>query len=246
MLINLKPEDKDRFIYRIISMDRLKGLFRNCENAMVKPKMWEDPFENFILRSKVHLPTGQTIEYNFHESMYGQCWSLHKASDAMWRIYSNDRLGVRIRTTIGDLITSLARHHGALPQATCAIGKVSYLGTKDIERYANRTFDDNGISVENIFRSLLFKRKAFKHENEIRLLYCELNEDKSAERDVYKYEIDPNELISQIMIDPRLSVAEARDIKQAIKDTLKFKGEVKRSMLYAAPQILTVGTSGPA
>ncbi|CAB3961053.1 hypothetical protein BLA3211_00792 [Burkholderia aenigmatica] len=243
MIINLKPEDADKYIYRIISMEHLTAWFENRENVMVKPNKWDDPFENFILRSKVKLPEGNIIEYPFHDSMYGQCWSLHKASDAMWRIYSKEKLGLRVRTTIRGLITSLARHHGRLPQATCAIGKVRYLKTRDIEKQANQTFNDSGLAVDKIFESLLFKRMAFKHENEVRLLYCELDQD-ACGNDLHKYEIDPNELISQIMIDPRLSEGEAREIKSTIKAKLKFKGDVKRSMLYAPPKILTVGTTG--
>ena len=56
--INIDLTVKDQYIYRIISVDRLHELFSNNQNSLVSPKKWEDPFENFILKSKARLPDG--------------------------------------------------------------------------------------------------------------------------------------------------------------------------------------------
>jgi hypothetical protein len=79
---------KNQYIYRIISIDRLFELFANNENVLVSPKKWEDPFENFISKSKVLKTDGEIVDFDFRNEIYGQCWSQHKVSDAMWRIYS--------------------------------------------------------------------------------------------------------------------------------------------------------------
>ena len=161
MLLNLKDDDLDKQIYRIISFERLMELFVSGNNTLVKPSEWSDTFENFILKSKVRLQSGETIQYNYFDRMYGQCWTLHSASDAMWQIYSPNKNNLRIRTTIRKLRDSLYEAHPSLPDVKCCVGKVEYLKEKELMEVANQTFDESGIAVEGIFRSLLIKRRAF-------------------------------------------------------------------------------------
>ena len=62
------------FVYRIISVERLFELFDLKLNVLVKPKSWEDPFENFILQSHVKLSTGDLAKLEARNQIYGQCW----------------------------------------------------------------------------------------------------------------------------------------------------------------------------
>lgn len=242
MYLNLETHERNRFVYRITTIERLKEMFSLRLNTLVKPQLWDDPFENFILGSRVQLKSGQIIRYDLHERMYGQCWSFHKSSDAMWRIYAPEKNGVRLRSNISTLLEQL---HGAQPdsaaRAHCCIGRVRYLYAKRIRDAANSTFDDAGIGVEKLFGSLLVKRMAFSHEREIRLLYCELDDSAKASP-LYAYPVDPNKLINQLMLDPRLSREEAESLKCEIRKTTGFQGEIKRSLLYTPPreQILKV------
>jgi len=235
MFLNLSEEDLDQNIYRIFSLARLQELFDTEKNVLVKPHKWEDPFENFILRSKVKLPSGEITEYNFHDRFYGQCWTFHKASDAMWRIYSPSSDGVRVRTTVRKLLTGLYLTQNSLPDVKCCLGKVLYLNQNKLKEYANNIFDDYGITVENLFKSLLVKRPAFNHEKEIRLLYFEL-EDEGFKNDTFAYSIDPHSLITQIMIDPRIDYNKAKELKKSIRQRTQFQGEIKRSLLYSFPK----------
>lgn len=239
MLINITESEIDKPIYRIISLERLLELFMNKKNTLVKPKMWEDVFENFILKSSIRLRSGEIAEYNFHERMYGQCWTLQKASDAMWRIYSSDKKGLRVRTTIRKLADSLENAQTSLPDVRCRIGKVEYLSDKRLMEVANSTFDDSGIGVDELFRSLLLKRRAFVHESEVRALYDELD-DSFFSNDLYRYEIDPHYLIDQIMVDPRSSYEEFLGIKKIIRETTGYRGKIKRSLLYTLPRNITL------
>jgi hypothetical protein len=201
--------------------------------------MWEDTFENFILKSKVKLISGEIIEYNIHERMYGQCWTLQNASDAMWRIYSANKEGLRIRTTIRSLLESICEANPGLPEVQCGLGKVEYLSQIKLMDFANSIFDDDGILVENIFRSLLVKRNAFVHESEVRLLFDNLTEG-STGNGLYTYKIDPHKLVSQIMIDPRRSYKEFKRIKYIIEKSIGYRGSIKRSLLYALPKDIVV------
>ena len=239
MLMNISDKDLDKPLYRIISLERLLELFVTEKNTLVKPKYWEDVFENFILKSPVKLLSGDVAEYNYYDRMYGQCWSLHKASDAMWRIYSSDKKGLRIRTTIRKLASTLRESQTSLAEVKCRVGKVEYLSDKKLMEVANSTFDDSGIGVDEIFRSLLVKRRAFIHESEVRALYQELDDD-SYSSDLYQYQIDPHNFIDQIMIDPRRTYKEFCGIKEIIQKSTGYRGEIKRSLLYTLPKGITL------
>jgi len=239
MLLNIGETELDKPIYRIISLERLLELFVTGTNTLVKPALWEDVSANFILRSPVRLRGGEIVEYDFYDRMYGQCWTLHKASDAMWRIYSSNKTGLRVRTTIRKLAESLIVAQRSLPEVRCCVGKVKYLSDSDLMHIANSTFDDSGIGIEEIFRSLLVKRTAFIHEKEVRAIYQELDEN-AFSCDLYRYPIDPHHFIDQIMIDPRRSYEEFKMIKEIISKTTGFKGEIKRSLLYTLPKGITL------
>jgi len=235
--INFKDSDLDKTIYRIISIERLIQLYKNNENTLVKPDAWDDPYENLILKSKVKQLSGEIISYGFHTHFYGQCWTLHQASDAMWRIYSNDKKGVRIRTTVRKLANSLSGSDVKLPDAKCFIGKVRYLPNKKLIAFSNSVYsvyEDGSLAVANLFDSLLVKRTAFSHEKEVRLLYGDLTSDTSSM--LFTYRFDPHETIDQFMLDPRLTYSEYIECKSHIKSETGAKCEIKRSLLYAAPE----------
>lgn len=242
MFQNFKEKELDKYIYRIISVERLIELFATNKNILVKPRKWDDPYENFILSSKIKLTSGKTVEYNYHDRIYGQCWTLNRTSDAMWRIYSPNGNGVRIRTTIRKLLESIYSVQPHLPEVKCCLGKLEYLSEKNLYDVANTIFDDSGVEVDNLFYSLLVKRKAFKHEDEVRLLYFEMDDGKYSDA-LFKYVFKPNSLIDQIMLDPRFSYKEFMKIKSKIKTKTGFSGIIKRSLLYSLPKDIVINAT---
>lgn len=214
-------------------------MFATRKNLLVKPEVWEDTFENFILKSQVKSASGEVYTYDFHEEMYGQCWTKENSSDAMWRIYSPNKECLRIRTTVRKLIDSLYGAQNKHSTITCCIGKVEYLNNQKLMARANSTFDKSGISVENLFRSLLIKRRAFRHENEVRILFHNYRGGDPSSK-IYSYPINPEDLIDQIMVDPRRSYSEFETIKKIIKHSTRYKKPIKRSLLYALPKTTVV------
>ncbi len=152
----------------------------------------------------------------------------------MWRIYSPKRDGIRIKTTTHKLLSSLYSGGSNKPSWSCVIGKVQYLPENKLNEFANSIYVNGSLTKDNIFRSLLVKRLAFKHENEVRLLYFDLDNDVSG--NLFQHTIDPHDLISQIMIDPRLTFKEYKHIKDEISERTGYSGPIKRSLLYAAPE----------
>jgi hypothetical protein len=100
-LIRLDDSGLGRPIYRIYALDRFRALLASKQDVVVNPTKWDDPFEDFFLeRTEVadHASGGTIPLRNLAGDWYGQCWSLNKDTDAMWRIYSPEPLkqvGVR-------------------------------------------------------------------------------------------------------------------------------------------------------
>lgn len=238
--LDISTAERDRFIYRIISVERLLQLFETQNNVLVKPKKWEDPFENFILQSQVQIQTGEIATFRFRDQFYGQCWTLHSASDAMWRIYSPSKDAVRIRSTIRGLADSISRTLGDWARVQAFIGKVRYLPSKQLVAYANSAFVGVGTPSPQLFaQTLLVKRPAFKHEREVRILFFQRDEN-LATHDLFVYSIDPHKFVDQIMIDPRMSEKDADALKAQIKVKTGYRGPIKRSLLYAAPPAMVL------
>ncbi len=237
---------RSRHIYRIVSVERLFELFENRQNALIKPKKWDDPFENFILRARIRLQTGQLAQFPFHDQFYGQCWTFQSASDAMWRIYSRDRNAVRIRSTIRAVAESLSKALGDHSQIQAFIGKVRYLPSKLLREFASSWFPGvSGLRARVSAETLLVKRPAFRHERAVRLLYFQQNAVDTI-GDLYWYNVNPNEFIDQIMIDPRMPEADVNALKKRIQEKTDFRGPILRSLLYAAPPALIVqGSNAP-
>ena len=231
LLGSVKPDTK---IYRIFPQNRFFELFRERKNALLRPAKWQDPFENVFLKSPVKLSSGETATFAFHNDVYGQCWTLESSSDAMWQIYSKSENAIRVRTTVGKLIDSLRSNHGRTAGISCFIGRVKYERVKELKEFARNMFVKHS-GPEAIARSLLIKRMAYKHENEVRLIY--LSPDDTADADwIYKYDLDPLMVFDQAMVDGRVEKGCFDVLKEDIASrTGLSKRRIHRSVLYDQP-----------
>lgn len=208
--------------------------------TLVKPEAWDDPFENILLKCSVRTLDGRTISLNaLRGTLYAQSWSLLHESDAMWRIYSDDRHGIKVETTAGKLI-ELCRRRGRRANLY-SIGCVQYLSEEQLVSWltgpggAQRIL--TGDSVSDLARSLLVKRDAFGHEKEVRLIYREFDISRARRRRVHTMKIRPNDLFSRIVLDPRLQQSECRRLENRIRQW-GYEGEVVQSSLYASRTFL--------
>ncbi len=239
--LNLKPADSDKAIYRIVPCERFLQMLREQQNGLVLPKLWDDPFENFILNGTAVASDGTKARFGFQHSIYGQCWSLHIETDAMWRIYSPDKCGVKLKTTIRNLFDSLYQRAGRFRDVSCFIGKVSYLpkhGIADAIRNAH-VLDPSGAGA---VETLLVKRKAFAPEREVRLIYFKPRTRPRtgtvrvrANRRVFKYPVDVNVLVNEAVLDPRLDDHDVASWKSRFK-AAGFRNRIIQSGLYKPPK----------
>jgi hypothetical protein len=124
--INLKEGDSAASIYRIVSCERFLQILHDQQNGLVLPWLWDDPFENFILKALVITPDGKTATIRFRDKLYGQCWSLHKEIDLMWRSYSPGKDAVKLESKVSTLFRSLFDRPGKYREISCFIGRVEY------------------------------------------------------------------------------------------------------------------------
>ncbi|MFS8053476.1 hypothetical protein QD357_11615 [Rhizobium sp. BR 317] len=232
--VNLSEESLDRNVYRIMPEAWVLSMFSNKANTLTQVHKWKDKFENFLLNAGGVLD-GEPFAYSFKEDFVGQCWTSKSLSEAMWGIYANDptKRFLRIRSTPRKLLASLVAAHPEMPQYTCFIGKVKYETESGLRDFLN----NNGllqISSDVFARSLLLKRRAFKHESEIRLLF--FGDAKHYSSGLYSYTFDPHIVITQIMADPNRDRKNWQTDKQNIRKATGFSGEVKRSKIYDSPE----------
>ncbi|WP_430966768.1 DUF2971 domain-containing protein [Spongiimicrobium sp. 2-473A-2-J] len=233
----MTEKQKDKNIYRVFSVDRLFEIFNSKQLTLVRPKLWDDPFENVIMNSTGELESGEIFTIDSRNNFYGQCWTYTNESDAIWRIYAPNKDGVRVRTTPRKLLKSLYERSDEFRDLHCFIGKVDYYSKKRLNALLSNSktisswlLDSTGVGQA---MTLLFKRYAFMHENEVRILY---NSNGKVKSDLFKYSIDPIDLIEDIVFDPRMDYKKFRTHKSDLKK-LGFKGRIVKSNLYTVPKL---------
>lgn len=151
-----------------------------------------------------------------------------QGTDAMWRIYSPKKKGVRIRTTIGKMIQVLDQTRGLMWTAPL-FGLVKYVYQGDIITYL-RDIEKGGTGkfFESIADSLFYKRTEFSHEKEMRFIIDIDPNQPHVENDHINLKVNPSDFIEEIGLDPRLDISEVilitKDllaINDSINDTVK-------------------------
>ena len=241
-LIHLESKDLTREIYRVFDIQRLLEICTLNTNTLVKPEKWDDPFENFILKVAIK-ERGDTTSYiAVKDGFFGQCWSLSKESDAMWRIYSPNQSGVKVKTSIGKLLHSLStapeNKEKREKKGECFIGKVSYRDDEELrENLQDKAWLDAELAdTKSQATSLLFKRHEFAHEEEVRLLY--FPKQYSPDSKIFRYTVKPRSLFDEIQFDPRISNELFKVYRHYLKRVIGFRKPVTKSKLYQVPNLL--------
>jgi hypothetical protein len=241
-------------IYRVFKVERFLEMFKNNEMVLLKPKKWDDPYENFLLNAQGKTCDGIDVSFEeMRERFYGSCWTTEKESDAMWRIYAPDKNGVKVKTSVEKLFNQFwSENADKCPGLSCFIGKVTYFPETEIEsilggeEVSEEFFNNPTKSYFNQVKTLLIKREAFSHEKEVRLIFRNSNprKEKYGEHeflwnmalDVYQFKIDPFELFDEIVFDPRMNQCCYKCFLNKLV-TLGFdKNKISQSSLYKAPK----------
>ena len=235
-LLDLSSKKSAGYVYRILPADRFEQGLRSGTNVLVLPRLWKDPFENFIMSAVGILPDGRAATFGFRDHFYGQCWSLHRETELMWRGYSPAEDGVKLRARAKTLHDSLARHLGALAAIGCFLGRVQYLKRDDMNRVLAQ-----GLVLDNTneaqARTLLLKRFGFRSEKEVRLVAYY---DRAAEPPgLFRYPVDWNDLVEEVVIHPAMPHVKSKALKARLASA-GYRGRVIQSGLYKRPKRHTI------
>ena len=231
--LNISKKDLYRDIYRIMPIHRLLEIFQTKLLTLVPPLKRDDPFENLLLNGTAKTSEGEVADFGpIRDSVYLQCWTFHKETDAMWRIYSSDKQGVKVKTTIRKLLDALQKQSGKFAKVHCFIGEVEYHTQKELINKLKH-IDLFNTSGSGIAESLIYKREEFRHEKEVRLIYTK----KSGP--VHQFQVDPCSLFDEIVFDPRIN----EHLFEAYKVALQNKGysnSIRQSVMYQPPKGLQI------
>jgi hypothetical protein len=207
-------------LYRILPFHRLVQMLRTGKWYFAHPSEWDDPYE--VRRLTGHSPY-----------VFAQCWCRTAVSDAMWRIYSPDGLGVRIAV-------SQAKLAHQLEQSTAAGGfqylirKVQYVKQSkltELEAGWSHT-DSDKLSFRQASEHLFRKRLPFDHEAETRVVILDRRPQQSAAIKGRFIAIEPNPLIQSIFLDPRAPKEVTEALRHYLKESVLYPGTVAKSGLY--------------
>lgn len=175
-------------LYRIVSFPGFVNLIEKKQERYVNPVTWEDTYEGYLLRFIENANTAKDVIdllyntvspkdidatvsnftnlYGARWLCYGQSWSMTAESDALWRIYSYDKMGIRIESSC-EKIENLINSSGFSKKYEYKIEDVKYDldGNNLLEQQCQR-LRETKLTVE----PFLHKRKAFQHENEKRVI----------------------------------------------------------------------------
>lgn len=211
----------DTPIYRIFNFDRFEQLMKTNELILVNPDMWDDPFENFYLKADAFMGDEKVSLESLRKEWFGQCWTLNEDTDAMWRIYSPQKNGVRLKTTVGKLFRAVIDQQGIFADFGSFIGKVEYLSKEEIQKYHKQTFSETMLGGQGtgFAEMLLRKRKAFEHEVEVRVLASLSSEYLHEYEDgLYQVKIDFESMFDEICLDPRLENDDFEKMKNQLEN----------------------------
>ncbi len=234
--LNFDRVAPSRPLYRITPVGKFVDGLESGENVPVRPDKWEDPLEGAILKAYGILPDGASVGFRLRRNYFGQCWSLHRETDLMWRAHSPDEDGVKLRVRAHQLHDSLVIHivqNNGPTMGQAFLGRVSYHRKAEFDATLRRGCDF-GAPGESQAQTLLVKRFGFRSEREARLIaYAEYESGPG----LIRYPVDWNDLVVEAVLDPRMSESAAWDAKKRIREA-GYSGELKQSGLYEDPGLV--------
>lgn len=234
----------DTPIYKYIPFKYLKLMIQNSSLYFGSVSSWEDVYENWFLKEKMVLPSGEKgYAMDLILGVFGQSWTLQEESDAMWRIYSKvdkkqpdylDDTAVRIKTTgrkLFDVIYTDDKDYN-----TSFIGAVSYLSQNDFLKMQDSLSPLNPLDLSEVFvQSYFFKRTPFEHEREVRPILIFPPNHENFGKDSVSFDIDFDNLIDEMVTDPRLTSGEYGTVRGQLIGLGAKSNKVRISELYNIP-----------
>ena len=179
----------------------------------------EDP--NWSAEETINHWNGSLTAGASRRSTFVNCWYEEgEESEAMWKLFASQQYGVAVRTTANRLVGSFTER---LPDY---LGRVAYI-----------TYDTHLMPVAK-FPPVFFKRRAFMHEREVRVVVAphhraEETEVQSGSVGV-EYAINPERLIEAVVVSP-YSPDWLLDVVQSTLGRFEIDAPIEKLVLQRRP-----------
>lgn len=169
--------EKQMYIYKYMDIETAILCLKNNNIRFVEPTLWQDKYE-----SRFYTADYSKIikdKKNIIPKLYSCCFTLSKASEAAWRIYSYDKLGLASRCVQFRINKRLFREKldEYAKKNSCKIyeGNINYTLSDFrinhlhlVGHYGYNEVFNSDFNLNNYLSLLLLKRSAFNYENEFR------------------------------------------------------------------------------
>lgn len=224
--------ERELLIYKYIPLKYLLVLLKEKKLIINPVSSWEDPYENFLLKQKFIKPGESegssfvTIE-NLTKGFYGMSWTLQNESDSLWRIYSPDKLSIKISTTVEDLVRIVVSDDD---KWGVWMNKVNYKTEDEITEWLSnlKSINDYEQFVGKIGESFFIKRKEFSAEDEYRVI---INYRGQWPQTIC-FPCNHSIFIHSYVIDPRVNTYEYEAIKACLMNFGVDEMKITKSPLY--------------
>ena len=257
-LINIDESDLDKPIYRIVDYDFVFEMVQKNTNTLISPKLWNDPFENVLKHVRFKEKNHPRSNLHHDHLTYSQCWSFSSENDLLWKVYSPSSNSVRLKSTPRKLlgltqesetIVSIIDNPSVIETdqsidlivyetINIFIGKVQYLTQNNIYRYIKKI---KRPTFKEFISTLFIKREPFANENEFRIVVWHQDtfrdEILDIKEDLFKYKCPFNQLVEEIVFDPRISDNKFEALKKSLIET-GAKCQINKSDIYSLPEII--------
>jgi len=246
-LIGLENDGTE--VYRLIEVHHLFELFESKTLILVAPKLWDDPYENFLGHCYGVVPGEPDRRYDYSgyaKLIFGNCWTLNQDNDATWRIYSPDKRRVKIKTTVNKLYSLVSQIDDQWFRSY--LGKVTYHPESEIRSNISKAIKAGTFSVDDMIKDFyLKKRNVFTEENEIRLLVRLVKPGERFINTKYQYSDNldicwlpignPADFIDEIVFDPRMPDSLVRAYTIHLTTTFNYTKSCFKSKIYESPKL---------
>ena len=237
-LMNMNfAEFKTMSLYKFYNIKTLTPLLTDSMLYIDRVNTWEDVYENFFLKAHFFSKSLNTyIDTKcIANAVFGQSWTYAPETDAMWRIYSQHKTGVRIQTNAMKLFKFIFVDDECI--ADTWLGKVEYNSEKEMNDFILR---ETGTDSASIWRDLMpysqfLKRSEFEHEKEFRIIKM-LDSSTAESAKQYKrlaFKININDFIESYLLDPRLDEKTFEQQKQDLVNLGADPHKIFKSSLYS-------------
>lgn len=233
-------------IYRYLPYHYFLQMVERRVNVFAHFSRWEDPYEAFVLRSELTsdsmLKDGRERNrlYSVFGRLYGQSWTLRGSeSDVLWRAYCERGQGVRIKSTVGNLIAGIRRiSKDGVDIDFVRVSKIQYCERERLYRRFNGCRRNVGINDVHFIDTLFIKRTEFKDEEEVRIVLAAGagspdDDGLCCDSSLLRVEIDPERFIKDVYVDPCMDNRLFDQIMCRVKN--KSDIPVRKSDLYEWP-----------